>query len=311
MPFFLSQENNLDGKTAFRLPMAGVWDNDGNGHGTHCAGIIGAIGDNGKGVVGVRKDPNLFSFFIGKGLSDAGSGLTSNIMKAVGGCYDSGAKVISMSLGGGGYSEIEDFVYDFLYDEGFLVVAAAGNSGNSDHSYPASYKAVVSVAAVDSNMKRASFSQYNDQIELSGPGVDILSTYPGNKYRKLSGTSMACPHVAGVAAEVWSHFPDCTNNQIRNILIRTAKDLGAQGYDLSYGYGLVQAKAAYDLLKSDGCDAGGPVQDPLSEGAKGGCEQDPNQNIDCSDIPSVAGRPLLLPPFVSLGVLLLSWFFLA
>mmetsp|Transcript_25682 Transcript_25682/g.39468 ORF Transcript_25682/g.39468 Transcript_25682/m.39468 type:complete len:178 (+) Transcript_25682:570-1103(+) len=177
-----------------------------------------------------------------------------------------------MSLGGGGYSELEDFVYDYLYDEGFLVVAAAGNDGNSDKSYPASYKSVISVSAVCSNKKRASFFQYNSQVELSAPGVNLLSTYTSNTYKKLSGTSMACPHVAGVTAEVWSHFPKCTNNQLRNVLIRTAKDLGNTGFDTSYGHGLVQTKAAYDLLKSEGCKAGGPVQDPLIDGAIDGCE---------------------------------------
>lgn len=108
---------------------------------------------------------------------------------------------------------------------------------------------------------------------------------------------MACPHVAGVAAEVWSHFPDCTNNQIRNVLIKSAMDLGDNGYDVFYGYGLVQAKAAYDLLKAEGCEAGGPVQDPLTAGSFGGCEQDPNQAKDCDNLSDSAAVQLLTSYF--------------
>ena len=156
--------------------------------GTHCAGVIGAIGDNKMGVVGIRKDPNLFQFHIGKGLSDKGAGGTSNIIKALASCYEMGAKVISMSLGGPVSSGIENTIYQFLYDEGFLVVAAAGNAGDSTYSYPASYPTVLSVAAVDSKEKWAEFSQFNDQVELAAPGVNIKSTYIGNSYAKLSGS---------------------------------------------------------------------------------------------------------------------------
>lgn len=100
----------------------------------------------------------------------------------------------------------------------------------------------MSVAAVDADMNNAAFSQFNDQVEIAAPGVKVLSTFPPNTYQVLSGTSMACPYVAGVAAEVWSHFPDCTNNQIRNVLLKTALDRGAAGYDVNYGHGIVQAK---------------------------------------------------------------------
>jgi hypothetical protein len=121
-------------------------------------------------------------------------------------------------------------------------------------------------------------------VEIAAPGVDILSTIP-NGYAFASGTSMACPHVAGVAAQIWSRFPECTNTQIRNVLLRTAKHVGEcvhrsllyEGcYNVGVGSGLVQSKAAYDLLAAEGCEAGGDVLSKPSDIAVGGCLQNPD-----------------------------------
>jgi hypothetical protein len=107
---------------------SGSWNVDGDGHGTHCAGTIGAIGGNGKGVTSVNPDPSKFSFFIGKGLQDNGSGSTSGVMEAVTACKDNGANVISMSLGGGGETNAENSLYEDLYkNDDVLIIAAAGN----------------------------------------------------------------------------------------------------------------------------------------------------------------------------------------
>merc|ERR1712241_33491 len=169
-----------------------------------------------------------------------------------------------------------------MYDDGILIIAAAGNGGASASvSYPAGYPHVMSVAAVDSNGQRASFSQNDDQVEIAAPGKGVKSTITDSNgesfsYASWSGTSMACPHVAGVAALVWSHFPNCTNNQIRNVLIKSAQDKGAAGCDEDYGHGIVKAQAAYDLLNSMGCSAGGESPVPLSDGGVGGCTQDPD-----------------------------------
>merc|ERR1719188_1625424 len=159
------------------------------------------IGDNSKGVVGVIPGSlnDKFSFFIGKGLSDSGSGSTSSVMAAVQACVDNGSNVISMSLGGGSPSEaVNQQYYGHYKEDDVLIIAAAGNSGNSALSYPASYKSVMSVAAVDSNENKAGFSQYNAQVEISGPGVSVKSTVTGNSgstfgYASYSGTSMATP----------------------------------------------------------------------------------------------------------------------
>ena len=137
------------------------------------------MGDNSKGVVGVIPGSisDKFSFFIGKGLSDSGSGSTSGVMAAVQACVDNGSNVISMSLGGGSPSNtVNQQYYGHYKNDDVLIIAAAGNGGNSALSYPASYKSVMSVAAVDSNGNKASFSQYNEQIEISIPGVSVKST---------------------------------------------------------------------------------------------------------------------------------------
>jgi subtilisin family serine protease len=259
------------------------WDVDGNSHGTHCAGTIGAIGSNDIGVTSVNPDPDKFTFFIGKGLRNSGSGPTASIIAAVDECVTAGAKVISMSLGCAGncFTAVEQAVLKDAYDDGVLIIAAAGNRGDGTLGYPASYATVMSVGAVDINENIASFSQHNKQVEISAPGVGIRSTITtdgGTKfsYASYSGTSMATPHVAGVAALVWSHFPRCSNNQIRNVLIKTSMDRGLTGCDEYYGHGIVQAKAAYDLLNTTGCTAGGVDPSPLSNGATGGCEQYPD-----------------------------------
>jgi len=245
------------------------WYVDGDGHGTHCAGTIGAIGGNNVGITSVNPNYEKFSFFIGKGLDDSGRGSTSGVLEAVTACKDAGAKVISMSLGGGDYSNSAKTLYENTYnDDGVLIIAAAGNDGNNNKEYPASYPHVMSVAAVNRYKSRASFSQINDQVEIAAPGVNVRSTIPGG-YRSWSGTSMATPHVAGVAALVWSHFPKCTNKDIRAALLATAEDLGNSGCDQYYGFGLIDAKAAYDFILEQGSCA-----TPISEAeGVGGCSQ--------------------------------------
>ena len=166
-----------------------------------------------------------------------------------------------MSLGGGASSTTERNAFASALNSDVLSIAAAGNSGNSSLSYPASYDEVVSVAAVDSSGNRASFSQYNSQVEIAAPGVSVNSTYPGNSYRSLSGTSMATPHVSGVAALVWSHYTSCSAAQIRSALNATAEDRGSAGRDTRYGWGIVKAKAAYDYL-ANGCDGDGGGGEP-------------------------------------------------
>ena len=238
----------------------GNWFEDGHGHGTHVSGTIAAIGNNNVGVVGVNPSGNLKLHMV-KVFNNSGSwAYGSDMVAAVDQCVAAGAKVISMSLGGGAPSSAEQAAFDNAAANGVLSIAAAGNDGNSSLSYPASYDSVMSVAAVDSNGNVANFSQFNSQVEISGPGVAVNSTLPNNTYASWNGTSMATPHVAGVAALVWSHYTSCTSGEIRQAINKSAEDRGSAGRDNSYGHGIVKAKAMFDML-ANGCDVG-PIDPP-------------------------------------------------
>jgi serine protease len=362
-------------------PSGQTWNTDTCGHGTHVAGTIAARA-NDFGVVGVNKGSislHLVKVFDGP---SCGWSYSSTLVDAAQKCREAGAKVINMSLGGSFASTTENAAFQDLYDNwNVLSIAAAGNDGTTQMSYPASYDSVISVAAVDSTKALASFSQRNSQVELAAPGVGVLSTVPqvsattsvdgvsyvvaaldgtaqtvatgtlvsgglcttveaafasnivlcergditfadkvknvfnsggagvivynnepggfsgtlgkgrkpnipavsmsredgqnllaklgkladvrtipgvGNGYAYYDGTSMATPHVAGVAALIWSADTSRTNKQIRAALDATAVDLGDAGRDTSYGFGLVQAKAALDCLTNGNgsCTAG-------------------------------------------------------
>jgi len=176
---------------------------DDNGHGTHVAGTIGAVGNNALGVTGVNWEVQLVPM---KFLAGSGSGTTADAVEAVDYATQAGLDILNNSWGGAGFSQALLESITEAFDAGVLFVAAAGNNAaNNDFDlhYPSGYDApnVVSVAAVDHNDALASFSNYGLQtVDLAAPGVSILSTVPGGGYGMLSGTSMASPHVAGVAA---------------------------------------------------------------------------------------------------------------
>jgi serine protease len=371
------------------------------------AGTIAAIGSNNRGVRGMIADGGI-CLVIGRVFGNSGASASSSaILTAVEwAVQNQNANVVSMSLGGPGFSETESRFYQNLANAGVIVAAAAGNGGTSQMTYPASYGSVISVAAVDSSRRRASFSQFNNQVDVAAPGVDILSTVPmgtgglttatinggasftmqimthstspaggvsgplvdcglgtsrcpgggghicliercvvhitfcsdqhveriftaalnvcmnrggntfeqkalncqagGGKaaivfnydssmvngvlsspssvvipvigatgpngqtlkssslgkvvtlrfetgYASYDGTSMATPHVSGAVASIWRQCRQCSNSQVVQCLKTTAQDLGSAGYDVQYGNGLIQTKAAYDCLKSSCC----------------------------------------------------------
>jgi thermitase len=219
---------------------------DDNMHGTHVAGTIAAKANNATGVAGVAFNAN---FAICRALrTAAGTGLTSDVAACINWVHARGAKVISMSLGGGDSTTLRNAVVNAWKGgaaNGSVLVAAAGNDGNSTVNFPAGYPEVVSVAATDHNDARASFSNTNADVEVAGPGVSVLSTIPGGLYARLSGTSMATPHASGVAGVLWQLFPGDTAAGIRGRLTAAVDDLGPAGRDTSFGFGRVNlCKAA-------------------------------------------------------------------
>jgi serine protease len=231
-------------------------------HGTHVFGTIGAIGGNGEGVTSMVPDSDGICYLTARVFDDAGNGqYTSVILDAIEWAIDEGADVINMSLGGGGFTTTGQNLFDEAHTRGVLSVAAAGNDGSTSKSYPASYDKVISVAAVDQEKKRASFSQSNNLVDISAAGVSVVSLYLGGQYAYMSGTSMATPHVTGAIARIWSTCGTCSNDQVEQCIISTAEDLGPVGRDDEYGAGLLQTQNAYDCMMM-GCCAVTPAPTP-------------------------------------------------
>lgn len=226
------------------------WNEDARGHGTHVAGILAARIENDIGVRGVGDIP----LFISRALNDAGVAYQSDIMGAMQDCRAGGAKIISISLGGSYMVSAMRRLISELFDDGILIVSAAGNDGKFKASYPGTHRDVISVTALKQGQQLWENSNSGPWLELAAPGHQIRSTYPPDDYATFSGTSAATPFVAGVAALVWSHFPQCQHSQIRYALAKTAKDLGPGGCDKDFGFGLVQARAAYEFLEANPCE---------------------------------------------------------
>ncbi len=165
--------NTVDG---VNLTTSGEWFTDEAHHGTHVGGTVSAV-NNSLGVIGVMPNKRI-SLYIAKVFDASGSAPSSTIAKGMLACVKARANVVSMSLGGDGASALEQRVVTLMAKRNMLIIAAAGNNGTSSISYPAGFAEVVSVAAVDSNMNYASFSQFNTDVEISGPGVGVLSTVP-------------------------------------------------------------------------------------------------------------------------------------
>jgi serine protease len=239
-------------------------------HGTHVAGTVGAVTDNGTGVAGVTwrtRIMHLRALGVGGGTSDD---IAQSILYAAGLQNDTGelpsqpAHIINMSLGGGGFSDLMNDAVQDAVDAGVVVFASSGNSNTSTPGYPASYDHVVSVGAVDALGLRSYYSNYGSTLDIVAPGGDVtadqnsdgwpdgvLSTRmldsslpPQPVYTFFQGTSMASPHAAGVAALMLAEDPDLTPAQIEQILKDTALDSGDVGVDAEYGHGLIDAYAA-------------------------------------------------------------------
>ncbi|MCJ7423007.1 S8 family serine peptidase [Candidatus Bathyarchaeota archaeon] len=228
---------------------------DDHGHGTHTAGIIAAALNNNVGIAGLAQ----IRILAEKGLDNNGTGKEDNLAQAIIDAVDRGAKILSNSWGGEGDSNLIHDAIRYAYAHGVLVVASAGNGASNTKTYPAAYKEVIAVTATDQSDSSAYFTSYGDWVELAAPGVSILSTMPtyhvtmndlgyAMNYANMGGTSMACPHVVGVAALIWSKFPDATRDWVSARLRSTADDLGESGFDQYYGYGRINARRAVEQV---------------------------------------------------------------
>ncbi|MCL6473261.1 MAG: S8 family serine peptidase [Firmicutes bacterium] len=209
------------------------------GHGTHVAGIIAAATNNGRGIAGVSWGAKILAVKV----MDAYGGDDFTIAQGIRYAADNGAKIINLSLGGYGYSQTLADAISYAQGMGCLVVAAAGNDSTNDVLYPAGNQNVIGVSATNSSDASASFTNFGAYVDLAAPGENILSTIVGG-YGYKSGTSMATPHVAGLAALVMSRYPGVSGLKLARILEETADDLGSSGRDDSFGYGRINAERA-------------------------------------------------------------------
>lgn len=230
---------NFTSKSPRKPADATKW-NDDNGHGTHVAGVVGAI-DNEIGVIGVAPNVSLWAV---KVLDRNGSGYISDVIAGIDWAVSKGVDVINMSLGTASDIQAMHDAVDAAYAAGVVVVAAAGNSGDGDGTtneiiYPAKYSSVIAVAATASNDSTPSWSSEGIEVDVAAPGVAIRSTWNDGLYNTISGTSMASPHVAGTVALMLG--AGIASGDVLSILHSTADDLGVAGFDNFYGYGLVDA----------------------------------------------------------------------
>lgn len=241
------------------------WDR--TGHGTHVAGIISASTNNGEGIAGINPNVKIMPL---KVLNFVGRGNSSRIAEAIFYAVNNGAQVINLSLGGEMVTRIEKAAVNYANKQGVLLVVASGNtaSNTADYGY-AHLDSVITVVASDVDDKRATFSNWGQDVKLAAPGIDILSLRarrtdlvqvsgaenytPGtdfvgkdNKYYRASGTSFAAPFVSGVASLLLSINPQLTAKQVTRMMTMSARDIEVPGWDQLSGYGILDARAAMD-----------------------------------------------------------------
>ncbi|MDQ7064425.1 MAG: S8 family serine peptidase [candidate division KSB1 bacterium] len=239
---------------------------DENGHGTMVAGIIAARAGNGIGVGGVAPQTRIMNLRAGTSL---GFLEEDDVAAAILYAVQNGARVINMSFGDVVVSPLLRDVVQFAHARGVVLVASSGNSGSDEPHYPSGFTETISVGAVTPNRGLAGFSNYGTTLDLVAPGQAIVTTQLNGQYGRFSGTSAAAPFVSGVAALALSRHPDWGPEIVRAVLTSTAQDLGNEGWDLYYGAGLLDARAALQVedgvlvrIDSPAMDAGfarGPV----------------------------------------------------
>lgn len=259
----LADHIHPDGRTFFLTGRP----QDENGHGTLTAGIIAAAANNGLGGAGIASNVQILPLKVSPGnnarqltVADAQEATTYNFQDPIRYAASPerhGTRVININFASSLDDPQERQAIAEVTQQGVLVVASSGNSGQNRALYPAAYDCVLGVGAVDHNAQRANFSTYGLGVDVVAPGVSIYGTdvvgakgYSQDDYGAASGTSFAAPHASGVAALLFSARPDLSAGDVREIIMRSARDLGAPGFDAEYGYGLIDAGAALALAQS-------------------------------------------------------------
>ena len=241
-------------------------------HGTFVAGVADAVTNNGVGIAGIGFNCKIMPVKVTQANQVDPTTLDPYIIYGFQGieyAANNGAKVINCSWGGGGYSNAEQEIINYAVSKGALVVAAAGNDSTNELFYPAAYQHVLSVAATDQNDKLALFSNYGEDISVCAPGVDIFSTWQPNTYTYGQGTSFSSPLVAGLAALVFSHFPNYTPDQVAQRVRVTCDNIDNQnpGYKYQLGYGRINA---FRALSDTNIEAVRATDFNFSDAAPGG-----------------------------------------
>lgn len=244
---------------------------DDHGHGTHIAGLIAANANNGTGSAGLCP---LCSILPIKVLNASNVGTWSDVAAGIVYAVDHGAQIINLSLGGTSNAPVVQAAVDYATQHNVLIVAAAGNSRSDTPFYPAALEDVIAVSATRQDDTRWSLSNFGSWVDVAAPGYTIYSTYHDlnnyyGGYIFMSGTSMAAPHVAGLAGLLLSQNPERTAADLRRILLETADDLGEPGTDVDFGAGRINAKDALML------EAPQPENDAVLSGT---VWQDENEN---------------------------------
>ncbi|MDT7041622.1 S8 family peptidase [Candidatus Nitronereus thalassa] len=243
------------------------WDDD--GHGTFVAGLIAAAANNGHGMAGINWGVKIMPLKI---MNVFGRGRAFNVARAIVYAVDHGARVINISIESEHLTKTEQFAVDYAYEQGALIVVAAGNQGSETvNRAPVSMNHVLPVGAIDIHDERAGFSNWGPHIKIAAPGVEILSLRarrtdfmlmfgaknyepgesfvgPQAQFMRASGTSFAAPLVSGVVSLIWAKNPDLTNEQVERMLLESADDIGLPGWDHYFGAGRVNA---YKALRAD------------------------------------------------------------
>ncbi|MCL5036430.1 MAG: clostripain-related cysteine peptidase [Chloroflexi bacterium] len=223
---------------------------DDNGHGTAVAGIACAEGNNGEGIAGLSWGGRLMPV---KVLDSSGQGNMYNVCRGIIFAVDNGADVINVSMGSGYFSYALQDAVDYAAANGVVVIAGMGNDGSATVAYPAGCQGVIAVGSTDQNDGHSSFSNTGSHISMCAPGTDIYSTDTGQAYATGSGTSLSAAHVSGAALMMLALHPAMTPSQVRSQLESTAVDLGAPGFDTTFGSGRLDLQAALGAVQPFRC----------------------------------------------------------